>query len=299
MKKSITTYCSSINRRSFLKISTCGSITSAITLTSTTSHTQNTQPSLLKGRIKQSVSRWCYSKIPLPEFCNAVKSMGLVGIDLLDPEEWQVVKEHGLICTMANGPGSITKGWNDPKNHKQLIENSEKRLREIAQAGLENMIVFSGNRGNIDDKEGLENCVKGLKEIIPLAEKLGINVIMELLNSKRDHKDYMCDHTAWGVELVKRIGSPRFKLLYDIYHMQIMEGDIIQTLTNNIQYIGHIHTGGVPGRGDIDETQELNYRRICEAIAELGYQGYVAHEFVPKKPDPLESLKRAVEICDV
>lgn len=288
-----------ISRRDLLKLSSTTAIVSAMIPQISASQEQDSSTSPTRGRLKQSVSRWCYSKIPLPEFCSAVKAMGLVGIDLLDPEEWQVVKEHGLVCTMANGPGSIEKGWNDPKNHKRLIENSEKRLREIAQAGWQNMIVFSGNRGNIDDKEGLENCVKGLKEIMPLAEELGINVIMELLNSKRDHKNYMCDRTAWGVELVKRVGSPRFKLLYDIYHMQIMEGDIIQTLTENIQYIGHIHTGGVPGRGDIDETQELNYRRICEALVELGFQGYVAHEFVPRKPDPLDSLKRAVEICDV
>ncbi len=252
-----------------------------------------------KGRIKQSVSRWCYGKIPMPDFCKAVKEMGLVGIDLLDPEDWAIVKEHGLICTMANGPGSIEKGWNDPANHKTLIERAEKRLREVAEAGLLNMIVFSGNRGKIDDREGLDNCVKGLKEIMPLAEQLGVNVIMELLNSKRDHKNYMCDHTAWGIELVKRMGSPRFKLLYDIYHMQIMEGDIIQTLRDNIQYIGHIHTGGVPGRNDIDETQELNYRRICEVLAELNFDGFVAHEFIPKNPDPLLSLKRAYEICNV
>ncbi|MCX8064168.1 MAG: TIM barrel protein [Candidatus Hydrogenedentes bacterium] len=287
------------SRREFLKVSTTTAVASTLIPISSNSQNETSQLPALKGRIKQSVSRWCYSKIPLPEFCSAVKAMGLVGIDLLDPNEWQVVKEHGLVCTMANGPGSIEKGWNDPKNHKQLIENSEKRLREIAQAGWQNMIVFSGNRGKINDNEGLENCVNGLKEIMPLAEELKVNVIMELLNSKRDHKNYMCDHTAWGVELVKRVGSPRLKLLYDIYHMQIMEGDIIQTLTDNIQYIGHIHTGGVPGRGDIDETQELNYRRICEALVELGYQGYVAHEFVPRKPDPLESLKRAVEICDV
>ncbi len=283
------------SRRNFFKTISISALT--IPLAEKTLFAQNTTPA--KGRIKQSVSRWCYGNIPMPDFCKAVKEIGFVGIDLLDPDEWQIVKEHGLICTMANGPGSIEKGWNDPANHKTLIERAEKRLREVASAGLSNMIVFSGNRGKIDDKEGLENCVKGLKEIIPLAEELGVNVIMELLNSKRDHKNYMCDHTTWGVELVKRIGSPRFKLLYDIYHMQIMEGDIIQTLTDNIQYIGHIHTGGVPGRNDIDETQELNYRRICEVLAELNYDGFVAHEFTPKNPDPLQSLKRAFEICDV
>ncbi len=283
------------SRRNFFKTISISALT--IPLAEKTLFAQNTTPA--KGRIKQSVSRWCYGNIPMPDFCKAVKEIGFVGIDLLDPDEWQIVKEHGLICTMANGPGSIEKGWNDPANHKTLIERAEKRLREVASAGLSNMIVFSGNRGKIDDKEGLENCVKGLKEIIPLAEELGVNVIMELLNSKRDHKNYMCDHTTWGVELVKRIGSPRFKLLYDIYHMQIMEGDIIQTLTDNIQYIGHIHTGGIPGRNDIDETQELNYRRICEVLAELNYDGFVAHEFIPKNPDPLQSLKRAFEICDV
>lgn len=280
-------------RREFLSLS------SGILPLATFTLAKPSEPTHTQTRIKQSVSRWCYGRIPMDQFCKAVKEIGLVGIDLLDPSEWAIVKEQGLICTMANGPGGIEKGWNDPANHKVLIENAEKRLHEIAQAGITNMIVFSGNRGKIDDKEGLDNCVKGLKEIMPVAEQLGVNVIMELLNSKRDHKNYMCDRTAWGVELVKRIGSPRFKLLYDIYHMQIMEGDIIQTLTDNIQYIGHIHTGGVPGRGDIDETQELNYRRICEVLAELKYDGFVAHEFIPKNPDPLQSLRRAFEICNV
>ncbi len=295
MKKTLQTSNHKTCRRDFIKAVSLTTLSAP--LITEASFAQNTSP--IKDRIKQSVSRWCYGKIPMPDFCKAVKEMGLVGIDLLDPNEWATVKEHGLICTMANGPGGIEKGWNDPANHKRLIENAEKRLREVAEAGLTNMIVFSGNRGKIDDKEGLENCVKGLKEIMPLAEQLGVNVIMELLNSKRDHKNYMCDHTAWGVELAKRIGSPRFKLLYDIYHMQIMEGDIIQTLKDNIQYIGHIHTGGVPGRNDIDETQELNYRRICEVLVELNYDGFVAHEFIPKNPDPLQSLKRAYEICNV
>ncbi len=283
-------------RRDFIRTISMVSLAASI-VPEVASSQDNTPP--IKGRIKQSVSRWCYGKIPMHEFCAAVKSMGMVGIDLLDPNEWDIVKEHGLICTMANGPGSIEKGWNDLSNHKQLINNAEKRLHEVASAGLSNMIVFSGNRGKIDDKEGLENCVTGLKKILPLAEQLGVNVIMELLNSKRDHKNYMFDHTAWGVELAKRLGSQRFKLLYDIYHAQIMEGDIIQTLRDNIQYIGHIHTGGVPGRNDIDETQELNYRRICEVLVELNYTGIIAHEFVPKNPDPLLSLKRAFEICNV
>ncbi len=253
----------------------------------------------LKGRIKQSVSYWCYGKIPLDDFCKQAKAMGLVGIDLLDPKDWPVVKSNGLIATMCSGPGSIGQGWNDPKAHKSLIEKGEKRLQEVADAGLPNMIVFSGNRRGMADDEGLKNCVKGLKHLMPLAEKLGVNVVMELLNSKRDHKDYMCDHTAWGVALAKELGSPRFKLLHDIYHMQIMEGDIIQTLTENLEYIGHVHTGGVPGRHEIDDSQELNYRRICQALADAGFQGYVAHEFTPTNPDPLASLRQAIAICDV
>jgi len=252
----------------------------------------------VKGRIKQSVSKWCCGKIPLDEFCKEAKAMGLLGIDLLDPEDWPVVKANGLITAMPNGPGPIHQGWNDPANHDKLVERAEKRLQEIADAGLPNMIVFSGNRRGMDDSQGIKNCAKGLKRIMPLAEKLNINVVMELLNSKRDHKDYMCDHTAWGVALAQEIGSGRFKLLYDVYHMQIMEGDVINTITENIAYIGHIHTGGVPGRNEIDDTQELNYRRICQAIVDSGFTGYVAHEFVPKR-DPLASLREAVAICDV
>ena len=253
----------------------------------------------LKGRVKQSVSYWCYGKIPLDEFCKQAKAMGIVGIDLLDPKDWPTVKANGLVTAMCNGPGGIGRGWIDRKLHDELVEKGEKRLQEVADAGLPNMIVLSGNRRGMADDEGLKNSVKGLKRLMPLAEKLGVNVMMELLNSKRDHKDYMCDRTAWGVKLVEEVGSPRFKLLYDIYHMQIMEGDIIQTLLDNLKYIGHIHTGGVPGRHEINDTQELNYRRICQAIVDAGYQGFIAHEFVPAGPDPLASLREAVAICDV
>lgn len=260
---------------------------------------QTTETPALKGRIKQSVSQWCYGKIPLDDLCREAKAMGLQGIDLLDPKDWATVKSHGLAVAMPNGPGPIHKGWNDPANHDGLTEGAEKRLQEVADAGLASMIVFSGNRRGMSDDEGLKNCVKGLKRIMPLAEKLNINVVMELLNSKRDHKDYMCDHTAWGVALARELGSERFKLLYDVYHMQIMEGDVINTITENIAYIGHIHTGGVPGRHEIDETQELNYGRICQAIADAGFTGFVAHEFVPKGSDPLASLRQAVAICDV
>ncbi len=252
-----------------------------------------------KGRLKQGVSRWCFGRIKLDELTREAKAMGISGIDLLGPEDWSIVQENGLTCSMPNGPGGIKEGWNSPDNHEKLIKGAEELMPKIAAAGLKNMIVMSGNRGNISDEEGIENCARGLEKILPLAESLDITLHMELLNSKRDHKDYHCDRTAWGVAVAKKLGSPRFKLLYDIYHMQIMEGDVIATIQENIDYIGHFHTGGVPGRNEIDETQELNYRRICEAIADTGFDGYLAHEFVPRQRDALASLRRAVEICTV
>ncbi|HOQ90201.1 MAG TPA: TIM barrel protein [Candidatus Hydrogenedentes bacterium] len=252
-----------------------------------------------KGLFKQSASRWCYDKIPLDEFCLQAKAIGLKGIDLLSEPDWKTVIDHGLEVSMANGPGGIPDGWNEPKNHENLIRASEELIPKIAAMGIRNMIVFSGNRRGMDDRKGMKNCAEGLKQILPLAEKHNITIIMELLNSKRNHKDYMCDRTAWGVGLCDMVGSDRLKLLYDIYHMQIMEGDIIDTIREFHPYIGHYHTGGVPGRNDIDETQELNYRRIMEAIAETGYTGFVAHEFVPALPNPLDSLRRAFEICNV
>jgi hydroxypyruvate isomerase len=259
---------------------------------------QNPAEPPLSGRLKQSVCKWCYKDLSLEELCRAAVDIGLKGVDLLGEEEWAVVQGFGLTCPMANGPGGINSGWNDPALHDELVAKSEILLPKVAQAGLPNMIVFSGNRRGMADAEGLKNCAVGLKRILPLAETLGVTICMELLNSKRDHKDYMCDHTAWGVELVQRLGSPRFKLLYDIYHMQIMEGDVIQTIVDNIEHIAHFHTGGVPGRNEIDETQELNYRRICEAIVETGFDGYLAQEFVPAR-DPLTSLRQAAVICDV
>ncbi len=252
----------------------------------------------LKGNLKQSVCKWCYKDISLDDLAREAAAIGLKSVELLGPEEWPIVQKHGLTCAMPAGPGGIREGWNRIEHHKKLIEGSEVRLREIADAGLFNMIVFSGDRKGQEDREGIKNCAIGLKQLMPQAEKLGITVCMELLNSKRDHSDYQCDHTAWGVELAKEIGSDRFKLLYDIYHMQIMEGDVIATIQENIDYIGHFHTGGVPGRAEIDETQELNYRKICEAILATGYTGYLGQEFVPKR-DPLASLRQAALICDV
>jgi hydroxypyruvate isomerase len=250
------------------------------------------------GRLRQSACRWCYARVPLDELCAAAKRMGLESVELLGEKEWDVPRRHGLTCAMANGPSTIPVGFNRPSEHDRLVAESERLLPLVAAAGLPNMIVFSGNRDGMSDGEGLEHCVRGLQRITPTAERLGVTVCMELLNSKVDHKDYMCDHTAWGAELVKRVGSPRFKLLYDIYHMQIMEGDVIRTIRDNFAHIGHFHTGGVPGRNEIDETQELHYPAIMRAIADLGYSGFVGQEFVPKR-DPLASLAQGAQICAV
>lgn len=251
------------------------------------------------GRLHQSVSRWCYGKMPLDALCQTAKDMGIKGIDLLGENDWPVVKAQGLECAMASGLGNIPAGWNRPENQERLIAIAQELLPKIAQAGIKNVVIFSGNREGLPDSEGITNCARGLEKILPLAESLGVVLCMELLNSKRDHKDYQCDHTAWGVELAKLLGSEHFKLLYDIYHMQIMEGDVIATIQENIPYIGHFHTGGVPGRNEIDDTQELNYRRICQVIADTGFDGFIGHEFVPKADDPMASLRDAVAICTV
>jgi hydroxypyruvate isomerase len=249
-------------------------------------------------KFKHSVCKWCYGGMTLDQLCIEAKRIGLQSVELLSENEWATVKKHGLTCAVANGPTSIGDGWNNPALHDKFVQGSEKLLPLVAEAGIPQMIVFSGNRRGMWDSDGLENCAKGLKRIMPLAEKLGVTVIMELLNSKVDHKDYMCDHTEWGVNLCKAVGSDRFKLLYDIYHMQIMEGDVIRTIEKHHQYIGHYHTGGNPGRNEIDETQELNYRRIAQAIADTGFKGYLGQEFIPRK-DPMKSLEAAYKICSV
>jgi len=260
------------------------------------------------GRIKQSVCKWCYQSIPLEDMCAAAAGMGLKSVELLQPEDFPTLKKHGLICAMVSNPtvaagdvkvGGITKAFNRLEYHDALVPAYESHLRATAEAGYPNLICFSGNRDGLADEQGLENCVKGLKRLLPLAEKLGVTICMELLNSRVNHKDYMCDRTPWGVELCQRLGSERFKLLYDIYHMQIMEGDVIATIQANHQYFAHYHTGGVPGRAEIDETQELNYPAIMRAIVATGFTGYVAQEFVPKRPDVLASLRQGVRICDV
>jgi len=252
------------------------------------------------ARLKQSVCRWCYQDIPLDVLCREAAKIGLASVELLGEQEWAVPKRFGLTCAMANGPSTIPIGFNRPDQHDRLVAESERLLPLVAGAGLPNMIVFSGNRGSLTDAEGVENCVRGIKRIMPAAERAGVTVCMELLNSKVDHKDYQCDHTPWGVEVVKRVGSPRFKLLYDIYHMQIMEGDVIRTIRDNFGHIAHYHTGGVPGRHELDETQELQYRAIMTALAERGYSGYIGQEFIPSAGrDPLGSLKHGVSVCNV
>ncbi len=252
----------------------------------------------MSGRLKQSVCQWCYDGMPLDDLCRNAREMGLKSVELLGEKDWPTVKKYGLMCAMANGPCTIEVGFNRPSEHDRLVKEGERLIPLIAELGYPNMIVFSGSRKGMSDGEGIDNCARGLARLMPTAEKYGVTVQMELLNSKVDHHDYQCDHTPWGVELAKRVNSPRFKLLYDIYHMQIMEGDVIRTIRDNAAWIGHFHTGGVPGRNEIDETQELNYRRIMQAIVDLGFQGYVAQEFIPKR-DPMTSLRQGKDICDV
>lgn len=290
------------SRRSALKniAGSAALIASPLTLTEAFTASAKALGPELKGRIKQSVCRWCYSKIPLEDLAREAKAMGLQSIELLGPNDWPVIQKYGLTCALPNGAGmGIEKGFNNPIYHDELVASYEALFPKLVEAGLNTVICFSGNRKGISDEEGLVNCTLGLKSLMPSAEKYKITLIMELLNSRVNHKDYQADKSAWGVELCKRVGSERFKLLYDIYHMQIMEGDIIATIKRDHQYFGHYHTGGVPGRAEIDDTQELNYPAIMKAIADTGFQGYVAQEFIPKRPDAIASLKQAVEICDI
>jgi hydroxypyruvate isomerase len=289
-----------MNRRSAIKTASAGAAAAmlgSIASAQTVSAIQQTEP--LKGFINHSVSYWCFGKYPLDEFAKICKEIGIKSIELLDPKDWATVQKHGLTCAMAQGAGmGIDNGWNNPELHDKLVESYEAVIPQVAQAGLTNLICFSGKRRGLTDEQGWENCEKGLKRIIKTAEKHKVVLIMELLNSF-GHKDYQCDKTAWGVELCKRIGSENFKLLNDIYHLQIMEGNVIDTITKNIQYIGHIHTGGNPGRNEIDETQELYYPAIMKALVKSGYKGFVGQEFMPKAADPIASLRKCINICDV
>jgi hydroxypyruvate isomerase len=252
-----------------------------------------------KGRIKQSVSRWCYEKIPLDDLCAYAAKIGLKAVDLLGPEEYEIPGRHGLVCSMAYaGGGEIPTALNRVENHARIEEGFRKNIPLAAKAGVPNVITFSGNRAGMSDEEGARNTILGLNRVKKIAEDHGVTICMELLNSKVNHKDYMCDHTAWGVQVVAAVNSPRVKLLYDIYHMQIMEGDLISTIQQNIQWLAHFHTGGVPGRHELDGTQEVQWDGVMRGIAATNYQGYVAHEFVPSR-DPLASLREAVDLCDV
>jgi hydroxypyruvate isomerase len=252
-----------------------------------------------KNRIHQSACRWCYQKIPLEELCAYGAKIGLAGIDLLPPEEWDAPPRHGLICTMGYaGGGEIAEGINRLENHAAIEAAFRKNIPLAAKAGVPNVITFSGNRKGITDDEGARNTVAGLNRVKKIAEDYGVTICLELLNSKVDHPGYMADHTAWGARVMEQVNSPRVKLLYDIYHMQIMEGDLIATIRKNINWIGHFHTGGVPGRHELDKTQEVQWDAVMRAIVETGFKGYVAQEFMPTR-DPLTSLREAVELCDV
>jgi hydroxypyruvate isomerase len=265
---------------------------------------QNTESPLLnyqsKGNINHSVCRWCYAKVPLETLAEAAKNMGITSIELVGPADWPVLKKYGLHCAMPNGGElGLTKGFNHKEYHADLFKKYSEIIPKVAEAGYDKIICFSGNRESISEEEGMENAAIGLKPLLPVAEKYKVTLVMELLNSKVNHPDYQCDHTSWGVELCKKLGSDRFKLLYDIYHMQIMEGDVIATIRKYHPYFAHYHTGGVPGRNEIDDSQELNYPAIMKEIVKTGFKGYVAQEFIPARPDALASLAQGVQICDV
>jgi len=251
-----------------------------------------------RPRLKQSVSRWCYARMSLDDLCENAKRIGLGSVELLDEKDWDVPLRHGLTCAMANGPGGIPDGWNRVENHAHLLARARVLLPRVAERGFPNMIVFSGNRSATTDADGIRNCAAGLKQLAPLAEELGVTLCMETLNSRVDHQGYHFDRVDWGVEVCKAVASPRFRILFDVYHVQIMEGDVIRRIRTHKDWIGHYHTGGVPGRREIDDTQELNYRAIARAIVETGFTGWLSHEFVPAR-DPMESLAQAYAICDV
>jgi len=252
-----------------------------------------------RGRLEQSVSPWCYYKIPMPEFCKAVAAMGLTAIDLLEEPDWSVVRDHGLVCSMAYaGGGTIPDGLNVRANHDAIVKNFEQKVPRAAALKVPNVITFFGNRRGMPDAEAIDTCIEGLNRVKRIGEENNVTICVELLNSKVDHKDYQGDHSAFGLKVVKAVNSPRVKLLYDAYHMQIMEGDLIRTLRDNRDWIAHVHTGGVPGRHELDDTQEVNWRAVAAALADMGFDGYMAHEFVPTR-DPLTSLREAVRLCDV
>ena len=290
------------SRRKWLKQVAAGSlaVTALPSIQSFATMNDEVEALRLKGNINHSVCQWTYNYLSLEELCLVVKKLGFAAIDLIGPKDWPILKSHGIDSSMCNGAQiSLIKGWNDKQYHSTLIKNYSEHIELVAAAGYKNLICFSGSRRGKTDEEGWNNCVEGLKPMVALAEKHNVILVMELLNSKIDHKDYQCDRVEWGAELCRRLGSENFKLLYDIYHMQIDEGDVIRNIRANHQYIAHYHTGGVPGRNEIDETQELYYPAIMRAIVEVGHKGFVAQEFIPKQKDKIASLKKAVHICDV
>ena len=257
------------------------------------------QPAPRKGRLKQCATRGCFGKMPFEDLCREAARLGLKGIDLVGEKDWPTLKKYGLLSSMVGSAGhSLSDGINRKERHGQIEPPFRAMLEKAAAFGAPNIIVLSGNRRGLPDEEGAESCAAFLNRVKGLAEDKGITICLELLNSKVNHPDYQCDHTAWGVGVMKRVNSPRVKLLYDIYHMQIMEGDIIRTIRENIQYIGHFHTAGNPGRHEIDGSQELNYRPIAQAVLDAGFTGYFAHEYSPVK-DPIKSMDEAITICDV
>lgn len=301
------------NRRKFLQASTVAA-TSAVALSlngrlSAADAAVASAEQETGSKVNHSVCKWCYGSIKLEDLCTAGKEFGLQSVELLQPRDLATLDKYGMTCaiiTAANAKapdgknvGGITLAWNRKQYHDTLVEAYEKQITDAHNAGAKNVICFSGNRDGMDDEEGMKNCAEGLKRLMPLCEKLGMTLTMELLNSKVSHADYMCDHTEWGVGLCELVGSEQFKLLYDIFHMQIMEGDVISTIRKHHKYISHYHTGGVPGRNEIDDTQELFYPAIVKAILETGYTGFIGQEFIPKRADKIASLKQGVEICSV
>jgi len=281
-----------LNRRTLLGVAGAGALGVLAA-----PHVRGEDKPTTKGRIKQSVCRWCYGKIKLEKLAEEAKKIGYQSIELLTIDQYKNVKPYGLTCAML-GQVSISNGLNRKEFHAGIDKELRKNIEFAAAEGIPNVICMSGDRKGMADDDGLKNCLTGLKNIVGFAEEKKVTICMEGLNSKVDHRDYMYDHTKWGVELCKKLGSPRFKLLYDIYHMQIMEGDIIRTIQQNKEYLAHFHTGGNPGRHEIDETQELNYPAIVRAIIETGYQGFLGQEFIPRR-DALQSLAQGFRICDV
>jgi hydroxypyruvate isomerase len=283
-----------LTRRDLLKSSAIGLAVSQVTIQGSA-----TSESARKGRIRQSVCQWCYRGMTIDQLAQAAANIGLQGVDLLQPDDYEIPRRYGLLCSMGYaGGGEIKSALNRVENHAAIEQAFRTNIPRAAKAGVPNVITFSGNRAGLPDEEGARNTIAGLNRVKKIAEDHGVTVCLELLNSKRDHHDYMCDHTAWGVRVAQEVNSPNVKLLYDIYHMQIMEGDLIETIRQNIQWIGHFHTGGVPGRHELDNTQEIQWESVMRAIADSGFRGYVAHEFIPTR-EPMASLKAAADLCDV